>query len=492
MHSCDNYNRQYSRRDFLTRTTMGLGAAALAGLLDPLGLFSKADTAGAAEAGALEGGFPLGQPHFPPRVKRVIYLFQSGGPSQVDLFDYKPELMRMQGQDLPPSVRGTQRQTGMSAGQKSFPVVPSPYQFKQHGQSGLWLSDRLPYLAAVADELTVVRSMYTEAINHDPAATFIQTGSQQPGRPAIGSWVSYGLGSENDNLPSFIVLLSRNTPSGQPLYDRLWGNGFLPSHHQGVKFRSGKDPVLYLENPGGVTHADRRRQLDYLSQLQQLQMAETRDPEIEAKISQYEMAFRMQTSVPEALDVSGEPDHVYDLYGPDSRKPGTFAANCLLARRLIERNVRFVQLYHQDWDHHGGLPQMMPDVCKVTDQPSAALVQDLRQRGLLEDTLVIWGGEFGRTTYSQGKVTAETFGRDHHPGCFTMWFAGGGMKKGLSYGTTDDFSFNVAENGVHIHDFQATLMHLLGIHHEQLTFKYQGRRFRLTDVHGKVVKDLLA
>ena len=491
MHSCNDYNRKYTRRDFLSKTTLGLGAAALAGLMDPMGLFSQSTEAQAAEAVAA-GGFPLGQPHFPPRVKRVIYLFQSGGPSQVDLFDYKPDLMRFQGQDLPPSIRGAQRQTGMSAGQKAFPVVPSPYQFSQHGESGLWLSDRLPHIASIADELTMVRSMYTEAINHDPAATFIQTGSQQPGRPAIGSWVSYGLGGENDNLPAFIVLLSRNTPSGQPLYDRLWGNGFLPSQHQGVKFRSGKDPVLYLDNPAGMTHSDRRRQLDYLKELQRVQMAETKDPEIEAKISQYEMAFRMQTSVPEALDVSGEPDHVYDLYGPDSRKPGTFAANCLLARRLVERNVRFVQLFHQDWDHHGGLPHMMPEVCKVTDQPSAALVKDLKQRGLLEDTLVIWGGEFGRTTYSQGKVTADSFGRDHHPGCFTMWFAGGGMKKGFSYGSTDDFGFNVVENGVHIHDFQATLMHLLGLDHEQLTYKYQGRRFRLTDVHGKVVKDLLA
>lgn len=488
---CHNYRQTFTRRDFLTKTGLGLGAVTLAGLLDPFGMFAKgSSTTPAGEA--LAGGFPLGVPHFTPKVKRVIYLFQSGGPSQVDLYDYKPNLLKYQGQDLPPSIRGAQRQTGMSAGQKAFPLVPSPYNFSQHGQSGMWLSDRLPHIAKIADELCMVKSMYTEAINHDPAATFIQTGSQQAGRPSIGSWISYGLGSENENLPSFIVLLSRNTPSGQPLYDRLWGNGFLESQHQGVKFRSGKDPVLYLQNPDGVAGEDRRRQLDFLKKMQAEQQAATGDPEIEARIAQYEMAFRMQTSVPEALDVAGEPDHVYDLYGPDSRKPGTFAANCLLARRLAERNVRFIQLFHQDWDHHGGLPQMMPDVTRVTDQPSAALVMDLKQRGLLDDTLIIWGGEFGRTSYSQGKVYPDSFGRDHHPGCFTMWFAGGGVKKGFQYGQTDEFGFNVVENGVHIHDFQATLLHLLGIHHEQLTYKYQGRRFRLTDVHGKVVNDLLA
>lgn len=485
MHHCNNYRLTHSRRDFLSRSALGLGAFAFAGLLDPKGL--QANIPFQPSQGALQG-----LPHFTPRVKRVIYLFQSGAPSQVDLFDHKPQLLKYQGQDLPASIRGTQRQTGMSAGQKIFPVVPSPYTFKPSGQSGAMISEMLPYTAQVADELTIIRSMYTEAINHDPAATFVQTGSQQPGRPSIGSWVSYGLGAENENLPAFIVLLSRNTSSGQPLYDRLWGNGFLPSQQQGVKFRAGKDPVLYLDNPAGMDGADRRRQLDYLNELQKLQQEQVKDPEIEAKIAQYEMAFRMQTSVPEALDVKGEPDHIFDLYGPDSRKPGTFAANCLLARRLAERNVRFIQLYHQDWDHHGGLPQAMPDVCRATDQPSAALVRDLKQRGLLDDTLVIWGGEFGRTTYSQGKVTAETFGRDHHPGCYSLWMAGGGLKKGISYGSTDDFCFNVVENGVHIHDFQATLMHLLGIDHERLNYKYQGRRFRLTDVHGKVVHDILS
>ncbi|HNR06709.1 MAG TPA: DUF1501 domain-containing protein [Saprospiraceae bacterium] len=485
MHQCNHYRRAHSRREFLAKTALGLGSFAFAGLLDPQSF--KANNPFKRTADSLRG-----LPHFTPRVKRVIYLFQSGAPSQVDLFDHKPQLMKYQGQDLPASIRGTQRQTGMSAGQKIFPVVPSPYSFKASGRSGTLFSEMLPYTAQVADELTIIRSMYTEAINHDPAATFVQTGSQQPGRPSIGSWVSYGLGGENENLPAFIVLLSRNTSSGQPLYDRLWGNGFLPSQHQGVKFRAGKDPVLYLDNPAGMDGTDRRRQLDYLNELQKVQQQQVQDPEIEAKIAQYEMAFRMQTSVPEALDLKGEPDYIFDLYGPDSRKPGTFAANCLLARRLAERNVRFIQLYHQDWDHHGGLPQAMPDVCRATDQPSAALVRDLKQRGLLEDTLVIWGGEFGRTTYSQGKVTAETFGRDHHPGCYSIWMAGGGLKKGFSYGSTDDFCFNVAENGVHIHDFQATLMHLLGIDHEKLNYKYEGRRFRLTDVHGKVVHDILS
>jgi len=474
MHHCNDYHRSHSRRDFLSTSALGMGAIALAGLMDPISMKGQNPVIPAM------GHLP-GLPHFTPRVKRVIYLFQSGAPSQVDLLDHKPQLIKYQGQDLPESIRGTQRLTGMTAGQKIFPIVPSRYSFKAHGQSGHMISDMLPYTAQIADELTVIRSMYTEAINHDPAATFIQTGSQQSGRPSIGSWVSYGLGGENENLPSFIVLLSKNA-NGQPLYDRLWGNGFLESQHQGVKFRSGKDPVLYLDNPAGMDGNDRRRQLDYLNELQKLQQARVHDPEIEAKIAQYEMAFRMQTSVPEALDVKGEPDHIFDLYGPDSRKPGTFAANCLLARRLAERNVRFIQLYHQDWDHHGGLPQLMPAVCKATDQPSAALIRDLKQRGLLDDTLVIWGGEFGRTTYSQGKVTAETFGRDHHPGCYSIWMAGGGLKKGLTYGTTDDFCFNIVENGVHIHDFQATLLHLLGIDHERLNFKYQGRRFRLTKI----------
>ena len=453
---------------------------ALSGLLNPLKVFSS------------NGENPSLGPHFSPKVKRVIYLFQSGAPSQLDLFDYKPDLLRFQGQDIPESIRKGQRLTGMSAGQKQLPIAPSPYTFKQFGQSGAWMSDLLPYTSQIADELCIVKSMYTEAINHDPAVTFVQTGSQQPGRPSIGSWVSYGLGSENENLPSFCVLLSQGVGGGgQPLYARLWGNGFLPSHYQGVQFRAGKDAVLYLGNPEGLSEAARANQLDHIRNLQMDQYQELGDPEILAKMAQYEMAFRMQTSVPEAMDISDEPDYIYDLYGPGSRMPGTYAANCLLARRLAERNVKFIQLYHRGWDHHGGLPQQIPVLSKQTDQASAALVMDLKQRGLLEDTLVIWGGEFGRTTYSQGKLTKESFGRDHHPRCFTIWMAGGGVKKGITYGQTDDFSYNITENPVHVHDFQATLMHLMGVNHERLTYKHQGRRFRLTDVHGKVVKGIL-
>lgn len=489
MSSCHQYDSQYSRRDFLTRTSLGLGALTLGHLLNPFLLkgSSPMKTSGPAMLPFSQG------PHFAPKVKRVIYLFQSGAPSQVDLFDFKPGLRRMQGKDLPPSIRQGQRLTGMSAGQKELPIASSPYSFAQHGDSGAWVSELLPYTAKIADELCFIKSMYTEAINHDPAVTFVQTGSQQPGRPSIGSWVSYGLGNDNENLPAFCVLLSQGVGGGgQPLYDRLWGNGFLPSHHQGVQFRSGKDAVLYLGNPAGLNAESRANQLEHLQRMQQNQYEELQDPEILAKIAQYEMAFRMQTSVPETMDLSDEPDHVFELYGPDSRVPGTFAANCLLARRLIERDVKFVQLYHRGWDHHGNLPGQIPILSRQTDQPSAALVMDLKQRGLLDDTLVIWGGEFGRTTYSQGKLTATDFGRDHHPRCFTVWMAGGGVKKGLSYGLTDDFSYNILQNPVHVHDFQATLMYLLGVDHEKLTFKHQGRRFRLTDVHGKVVKDILA
>jgi len=486
-HSCHNYKKNYTRRDFFTKTTLGLGAVALGGLLNPGGLFSKPQPTSM----PIPGGGVLGKPHFTPRVKRVIYLFQSGGPSQIDLFDPKPTLQKMHGEELPASVRKGQRVTGMTAGQASFPVARSPFTFKQHGESGATTSELLPYTSQVADELCIVRSMYTEAINHDPAITFIQTGSQFPGRPSIGSWLSYGLGSDNENLPSFVVLVTKNK-TGQPLYARLWGNGFLPSEHQGVQFRAGKNPVLYLSNPPGVTPEDRRLQLDNWKALQEVQYENVEDPEIKARIAQYEMAYRMQTSVPEIMDNSGEPDYIYEMYGEDAKKPGTFAANCLLARRLAEKGVKFIQLYHQGWDQHGGLKPGLTRQCQETDQASAALVLDLKQRGLLEDTLVIWGGEFGRTSYSQGKLTPNGFGRDHHPNCFTMWMAGGGVKKGLTYGTTDDFSYNVVDQGVHVHDFQATLMHLLGIDHERLTFKHQGRRFRLTDVHGHVMHDLLA
>lgn len=483
MDSCNNYRPIQSRREFLTKSAMGFGALGLAALLNPT-------RALAGSTPPISNGHP-NLPHFAAKAKRVIYLFQSGAPSQMDLFDPKPLLNEMYGEELPDSIRLGQRLTGMTAGQTSFPLAGSLFKFKQHGQSGAWMSELLPYQSKIVDELCFIHSMHTEAINHDPAATFIQTGSQFAGRPAIGSWVNYGLGSENENLPGFIVLITKNG-TGQPLYSRLWGNGFLPAKHQGVRFLSGKDPVLYLTNPEGITREDRKAQLDLLRQMQEGQFETFNDPEIEARIAQYEMAFRMQSSVPEISDISGEPDYIYDLYGEDSRDPGTYAANCLLARRLIEKGVKFVQLYHRGWDHHNNLPGQLPRLCRQTDQASAALIIDLKQRGLLDDTLVIWGGEFGRTNYSQGTLTNTNYGRDHHPKCFSLWMAGAGVKKGMSYGRTDDFSYNIVENPVHIHDFQATLMHLLGIDHERFTYKFQGRRYRLTDVHGTVVKDILA
>ena len=396
----------------------------------------------------------------------------------------------MHGKELPPSVRGGQRLTGMSAGQASFPLVSSIYDFKQYGQSGAWVSELMPYTSKIVDELCFVKSMYTEEINHDPAVTFIQTGSNLPGRPSMGSWISYGLGSDNKNLPEFVVLVTKDK-QGQPLYARSWGNGFLPSKYQGVQFRSGKDAVLYLQNPPGVTGALRREQLEYLKKLEDDNYRDIGDPEILSRMSQYEMAYRMQTSVPEVMDVSNEPDYIFDMYGEDSKNPGTFAANCLLARKLIEKDVKFVQLYHQGWDHHGNLNKELKIQCKDTDQPSAALIMDLKQRGLLEDTLVIWGGEFGRTNYTQGNILDPDYGRDHHPRCFTIFMAGAGVKKGITYGATDDFGYNLRENPVHVHDFQATILHLLGLDHERLTFKHQGRRYRLTDVHGKIVNDIL-
>ena len=483
MSDCHNYLKLQSRRDFLYKTAIGFGSLGLASLLGSSEVFAHTKP-------VISGGLQS-LPHFAPKAKRVIYLFQSGAPSQMDLFDYKPLLNEMDGQQLPESVRKGQRLTGMTAGQTSFPIAGSHFSFKQYGQSGAWLSELLPFQAEIADELCFIKSMYTEAINHDPAITFIQTGSQFPGRPAIGSWIDYGLGRENENLPAFIVLITKNS-GGQPLYSRLWGNGFLPSQHQGVQFRAGKDPVLYINNPAGISQADRKQQIAILREMQQRQHEAFNDPEIEARIAQYEMAFRMQTSVPEITDTSDEPDYIYDLYGPDSRTPGTYAANCLLARRLAEKGVKFIQLYHRGWDHHDSLPRNIRRKCSETDQPSAALILDLKQRGLLDDTLVIWGGEFGRTNYSQGVLTPTNYGRDHHPRCFTIWMAGAGVKKGLSYGATDEFSYNVAENPVHVHDFQATLMHLLGIDHERFTYKFQGRRYRLTDVHGRVIKDLIS
>ncbi|XOV95023.1 MAG: DUF1501 domain-containing protein [Bacteroidota bacterium] len=480
---CDHQNSNYTRRDFLTKTSLGLGALSLSSLLGPSQVFGSSGL-------NLGNGGALGQPHFPAKAKRVIYLFQSGAPSHLDLFDYKPLLNKLSGQEIPDSVRKGQRLTGMTAGQASFPLAGSTFDFKQYGDSGATFSNVMPYTSKIADELCFVKSMYTEAINHDPAVTFIQTGSQIPGRPSIGSWVSYGLGTDNQNLPSFVVLITKNK-RGQPLYARSWGNGFLPSEHQGVQFRSGKNPVLYLSNPPGVDAMAREQQLKDLEKLQMQSYDEFEDPEIKARIAQYEMAYRMQTSVPDVMDASAEPDYIYDLYGEDSMVPGTFAANCLLARRLAEKGVKFIQLYHQGWDQHSNLPERLPMQCKETDQASAALITDLKQRGMLDDTLVIWGGEFGRTSYSQGQLDGD-FGRDHHPNCFTIFMAGAGVKKGFTYGKTDDFGYNVAENPVHVHDFQATLMHLLGVDHERLTYRFQGRRFRLTDVHGHVVHDILS
>ena len=460
---------------------MGLGAVALQQLLSPFG----------ASAATQEERILSMLPSIAPKAKRVVFLFMAGGPSQIETFDHKPRLRALYGTQLPESVRKGQRLTGMSANQAALPLVPSAYDFRQYGESRTWVSELLPYTAQVVDELCVIRSLHTEQINHDPAITFFQTGHQLPGRPSIGSWLSYGLGSENRNLPAFIVLISKDASKDQPLYARLWGNGFLPSEHQGVQFRSGKDPVLFLKDPEGYDGEDRREMLDHLRQLNELQHQQWADPEVTARIAQYEMAFRMQTSVPDVMDTSGEPDEVFDLYGPSSRDKGSYAANCILARKLLEKDVRFVQLYHQGWDHHGGLPNNITQQCRQIDQPTAALVTDLKRRGMLEDTLVVWGGEFGRTVYSQGKISKTDYGRDHHPRCFTMWMAGAGVKKGFNYGMTDDFSYNIVKDPVHVHDFQATLLHLMGIDHEQLTYKFQGRRFRLTDVHGRVVRDIL-
>jgi hypothetical protein len=429
-----------------------------------------------------------------PRAKRVIYLFQSGAPSQMDLFDYKPALQNLRGTELPASIRQGQRLTGMTSRQESFPVAPSGFRFAQRGKSGQWISDLLPYTAKVADELCFIKTMHTEAINHDPAITFFQTGAQLAGRPSIGAWVSYGLGSENRDLPSFIVLASQGTgnPADQPLYDRLWGSGFLPTRYQGVKLRPGSEPVLYLSDPDGISRPARRRFLDDLARLNEIKLKETGDPEIQTRIAQYELAFRMQASVPELTDVSSEPESTFERYGPDSRKPGTYARNCLIARRLAERGVRFVQLFHRGWDQHTSLPKQIAGQCRDTDQPSAALLMDLKERGLLDDTLVVWGGEFGRTVYCQGTLTPTDYGRDHHPRCFTVWMAGGGVKPGFSYGETDDFSYNIASNPVHVHDLHATILHLMGVEHTRLTYKFQGRDYRLTDVHGNVVREVLA
>lgn len=474
---------QRSRRAFLQGSSLGLGAIALNEL---------SASAAAAEPASSTGGL-AGLPHFPAKVKRVIYLFQSGGPSQLDLFDHKPELAQRFGEEVPTSVYPAERKTTMTAGQKSFPVAPSSLKFAQQGECGLWMSEPQKHLAEVADELCVIKSMYTEAINHDPAATLFQTGSVIAGRPSMGAWISYGLGSENANLPAFVALTSNGSAkAGQPLYDRLWGAGFLPGRFQGVKFRGQGDPILDLYNPAGMTRTQRRRTLDSLQQLNGEQADRFNDPAINTRIAQYELAFRMQMSVPELIDVNSEPKHVLDMYGPQATQVGKYAYNCLLARRLAQRGVRFIQLYHRGWDAHGNAPKDVAAQCRDTDQATAALVKDLKQQGMLDETLIVWGGEFGRTVYCQGKLTPDKYGRDHHPNCFTYWLAGGGVKAGFSYGATDDYSVNVVENPVHVHDLQATILHQLGIHHEKLTFRFQGRHYRLTDVHGKVVNDILA
>jgi hypothetical protein len=432
-------------------------------------------------------------PHFAPKAKRVIYLFQSGGPSQLELWDYKPKLKDLHGTELPDTIRQGQRLTGMTSGQKSFPVVASKFSFAQAGSQGCWISELLPHTATILDRISVVRSMNTEAINHDPAITFIQTGSQQPGRPSLGAWLSYGLGSEAEELPAFVVMISHGSgnDANQGLLDRLWGSGFLPSSHQGVKLRSGSEPVLYLNDPQGIDRGLRRAMLDRIARLNALQQQQDGDPEIAARIAQYEMAFRMQTSVPELTDFSDETDATFEMYGPDAKRPGSFASHCLMARRMVERGVRFVQLYHRGWDNHGSLPSNIPKQCKDIDQPQTALIKDLEQRGLLEDTIVIWGGEFGRTVYSQGSLQ-DDYGRDHHGRCFTMWMAGGGIQAGNVIGETDDYGYNIVQDPVHIHDLHATLLHCLGFDHERLTYRYQGRDFRLTDVHGKIISQLLA
>jgi hypothetical protein len=464
------------RRTFIGRGSIGVGAAALAALLDP-----RAATAAAVT-------------HVAPRARRVIWLTQSGAPSQLDLFDHKPGLADRFDHDLPESVRGEQRLTGMTSGQKRFPIAPSIFRFARHGDAGMWISELLPHTATLADELCVIRSLHTEAINHDPAMTLLQTGHQIGGRPSFGAWAAYGLGTENQDLPAFVALVSK--PSGdtnsQPLHERMWGAGFLPAKYQGVRFTPTKDPVLYLTDPAGISRPLRRGMLDDLGDLNRLTLADSHDPETQNRIDQFEMAFRMQAAVPELADLSREPEHVFELYGPESRKPGTYAANCLMARRLAERGVRFIQLYHRGWDQHGNLPRDIRSQCYDTDQPTAALLIELRRLGLLDDTLVIWGGEFGRTTYSQGMLTHDNYGRDHHPRCFTVWLAGGGVRRGHVHGETDDFSYNIVRDPVHIHDFNATALHLLGIDHTRLTYRYQGRDYRLTDVHGHLVKEVLA
>ncbi|MEO0476595.1 MAG: DUF1501 domain-containing protein, partial [Planctomycetota bacterium] len=491
MNPTEEYIKLETRRQFFGRAAMGLGSVALGSLL---GKEMLKGTAASAAAPTLQnvpqapGSLP-GLPHFAPKAKRAIYLFMSGAPSQMDMYDYKPDMEKMFDKDLPEKIRQGQRLTTMTSGQSRFPIAPSIYKFKQHGQSGAHVSELLPHMAGVVDDICIIKSMHTAAINHDPAITYIQTGHQIPGRPSLGAWLSYGLGSLNEDLPAFVVLNSQWSAKrdAQALYHRLWGSGFLPSQHAGAMLRSQGDPVLYLSNPQGVSRSGRRKMLDRLAEMNEAHAEKVGDPETHARIAQYEMAFRMQASVPDLVDTKNESQKTLDMYGPDVTKPGTFAYNCLLARRLAERDVRCTQIFHRGWDQHFNLPRDLPLQCKDIDQPAAALIKDLKQRGMLDDTLVVWGGEFGRTIYCQGRLTKETYGRDHHPRCFSIWMAGGGIKPGMVYGETDAFSYNITENPMYIHDLNATMMHLLGVDHERLTYRFQGRDFRLTDVHGNIV-----
>jgi hypothetical protein len=483
MNEFNKFRLNHTRRHFLTRAGLGLGSIALGSLLAP-GIFGRKQE-------ELET-LPLGVAQFAPKAKRVIYLFQNGAPSQLETFDYKPKLNEMIGQDLPASIRMGQRLTGMTANQEKFPLVGSAFEFKQHGQSGAWVSSMFPHMASIVDDLCIIKTMHTEAINHDPALTFFQTGAQQGNRPSMGAWMSYGLGSENKNLPAYCVLLSRGRGNGQGVYSKLWTNGFLDSIHQGVVFSSGEDPILYLNNPEGQDRTSRRDMLDQLSKLNSMAFEQFGDPEIQSKIQQYEMSYRMQTAVPELTDLSKEPDHIIRMYGPECLVPGSYAANCLLARKLSESGVRFVQLYHQGWDQHGNLVGEMPLQAQDVDRASAALIKDLKQRGLLDETLVIWGGEFGRTNYCQGNLGKDNYGRDHHPKCFSIWMAGGGIKPGIVYGETDEFGYNIVKDPVSVHDFHATIEHLMGIDHEKLTFKHLGRRYRLTDIAGQIIPGIMA
>ena len=475
-----NSDHLIDRRKFLNIGARGMGAMGLASLAQP-GMLNAA------------GRGAMGEPHFKPKAKRVIYLFFSGGPSHIDMYDYKPAMRKIHGIELPDSIRNGQRITGMTSGQKSFPCVAPMFEFKQHGQSGGYFSEILPNVASIADEISLIRSVNTEAINHDPAITYINTGTQQLGHPSMGAWLNYGLGSPSDNLPGYIVMISKGRGGSQALYSRLWGSGFLPSKHQGVKFRSSGEPVLYLNNPPGITSGSRRAILDSINAINRAKFEETQDSEIQTRIAQYEMAFRMQASVPELNDLKTEPDHVFEQYGKDAKSPGKFAYNCILARRMLERGVPFVQLFHRGWDQHGNCPRDVRRQCEDVDQPAAALVRDLKQRGMLEDTIVICGGEFGRTIYSQGSLTKDNHGRDHHGRCFTMWMAGGGIRKGHVHGETDDFSYNIVRDPVHINDLNATVLQCLGIDHERFTYRYQGLDQRLTGVQGaRVVNEILA